>query len=139
MKQVTTERRVTARFAVQLTIRYRGMGLKGFGRSGNGLVTNISEGGLLVGVASSRVIRGMKLMVELEHGEIEGSCQLPGVVERVNTMGFAVSCGAVDQAQRRLLNRLLENAAEKEGREGEIPENSPPVEASPIDPKSWSP
>ena len=119
---MTNERREDPRFAVQLTIHYRGMGLRGFGRRGEGLVTNISEGGLLVGVASSRASRGMRLMVELEHGEIGESCQLPGVVVRLNKMGFAFRFGAIERDQRRLLHRLVSYAAEKEARGGEIHE-----------------
>ncbi len=56
----------------------------------------------------------MKLMVELEYGEIAGSCKLPGVVVRCTVMGFAIRFGAVEHDQRILLRRLLSHAAEVE-------------------------
>ncbi len=129
----TIERREDPRVPVQLTIHYRGLGLRGFGRRGVGLVSNISEGGLLVGVASSRVSRGMKLMAELEHGDIEGSCQLPGVVVRVNKMGFAIRFGAVESDQLGLLRQLLNYAAEKAALDGELLEIPAPARTSPIE------
>ena len=48
------ERRADPRIEAELPIRYRGRNLLGMERHSDGLVTNISKGGLLVGLASDQ-------------------------------------------------------------------------------------
>jgi hypothetical protein len=83
------------------------------GRRGDGLALNISEGGLLIGLASRRMRRGTKLMLELELGESGGSPRLPGIVVRVTEMGFAIRFGTLDPEQREVLKSLVKRAAEE--------------------------
>ena len=109
---VIRNRRAHPRFAVQLAIHYRGTGWRGMGRSGDGLVTNISEGGLLIAVASRRVSRGTKLMLELQLGEEGGSLQVPGVVVRSTELGsLGIRFGSLEAEQRAALKSLLKRAA----------------------------
>ena len=118
------ERRAHARFAVALPIRYRRMGGRGMGGHGDGLVTNISEGGLLVGLASDGRRQGTRLVLALPRTD-GGWFELPGVVFRLHEWGFAVRFDALNPAQLSNLRALLEGGTQ-EARAGTREDSAPP-------------
>jgi len=112
---VVKERRADPRIEASLPIRYRGKNRLGMERHGDGFVTNISKGGLLVGLASDRLRVRARLMLSLP-GPDEKWFEVPGVIVRVNEWGFAVWFDDLDTAQQlnlsALLDTLVKEAAE---------------------------
>jgi hypothetical protein len=109
---VIEERRADPRFEAGLHLRYRGRNLVGMERQSDGFVTNISKGGLLVGLASDRRREGARLMLSLPSPE-GGWFEIPGVVVRVQELGFAVRFDDLDSAQQLKLSALLESIAKE--------------------------
>ena len=109
---VIEERRADPRIEAALHVRYRGRNLLGMERHSDGFVTNISKGGLLVGLASDRRRAGARLMLALP-GPDGGWFEVPGVVVRVQEWGFAVRFDSLDPAQQSNLSALLESIAKE--------------------------
>ena len=106
------ERRADPRIEAALHLRYRGRNRLGTERHSDGLVTNISKGGLLVGLASDRRRAGARLMLALPGPDGEWF-EVPGVVVRVQEWGFAVRFDSLDPAQQLNLSALLESIAKE--------------------------
>ncbi len=81
-------------------------------RHSDGLVTNISRGGLLVGLASDRRRPGAQLMLALPGPDGEWF-EIPGAVVRVQEWGFAVRFDDLDPERELKLSALLESIAKE--------------------------
>lgn len=106
------ERRADPRMEASLPIRYRGRNLLGTERHSDGFVTNISRGGLLVGLASKQRRVGARLMLALPGPDGEWF-ELSAVVVRVQEWGFAVRFDSLDPEQQSNLGALLESIAKE--------------------------
>ena len=108
------ERRGEPRFEVQIGLSFAAIGWLSLGRRGGGLVVNLSRSGLLVGLATRRL--PIRTRVELRL-EVDGSRDLclQGAVVRLTQWGFGVQFESMDEAQRRGLDALIEEAASGAG------------------------
>ena len=99
------ERRADPRIEAALPVRYRGTNRLGMERHGDGCVTNISKGGLLVGLASDRRRIGARLKIALPRPD-GGWFEVPGIIVRLHEWGFAARFDDLDPAERSNLNAL---------------------------------